>query len=180
VTVERSADGASALSDGVVLLRPSDERDLDAIAAGMADPDVVRWLSPEPGSAGEVLSLNRERAAAGSPTFSICALDDRCLGLAWLNRDAADPAVGSVGYWLLPEARGRGLATRAVGLVVAWAREPGAIRRLRLVTAAGTLPSRAVANRAGFREAERRRRTEGDRTEEELVVYVRDLVAPTD
>ena len=165
------SEAPGALTDGVVALRTPDERDLDAIAAGIADPDVVRWLGPPPGTAQDVLLLNRGRATAGSPTFCVCEGDDRCVGLAWLNRDDADPAAGGVGYWLLPEARGRGLATRAVRLVVAWAR--GAmIPRLRLVTAVDNAHSRAVAERCGFREADRRRRTDPDGRTEDQIVYI--------
>jgi RimJ/RimL family protein N-acetyltransferase len=160
-------------TDGVVKLRTPGEHDLDAIAAGIVDPDVVRWLGSAPGTARDVLLLNRRRAAAGSPTFCVCEGDDRCVGLAWLNRDDADPSAGSVGYWLLPEAPSRGVATRAVRLVVAWARAD-AIRLLRLVTGAGNAPSRAVADRAGFREAGRRTRATPGARDDELVVYVLD------
>jgi RimJ/RimL family protein N-acetyltransferase len=168
--VRRPADG---LSDGVVTLRSPDDEDLDAIAVGIRDPDVVRWLGPPEGSAMDVLALNRRRAAAGSPTFCVCEGGDRCVGLAWLNRDDADRSAGSVGYWLLPEARGRGIATRAVRLLVAWTRSHG-IRLVRLVTAADNASSRAVADRAGFREVERRRRDEPDGPDGEVVVYVLD------
>jgi RimJ/RimL family protein N-acetyltransferase len=169
------------LSDGVVHLRGPDERDLDCIAAGIVDPEVVRWLGPLPGSAEDVLALNRVRAAGGSPTFTICERDgDRCVGFAWLNRNDEDPKTGSIGYWLLPGARGRGLATRAVKLVVGWAGESGGVRRLRLVTATGNHRSRAVAARAGFQQAELRPRTITNGQDEELVVYVREAPAATD
>ena len=164
---------ADSLTDGIITLRTPVEHDLDAIAAGIADPDVVRWLGPAEGTAQDVFSLNRRRAAAGSPTFCVCESDDRCVGLVWVNRDDPDPSTGSVGYWLLPDARGRGIATRAVRLVVAWARGHE-IRRIRLVTAADNTTSRAVADRAGFRELERRRRTEPDGADVDLVVYVLD------
>ena len=123
--------------------------------------------------------MNRRRAAAGSPTFCVCEGGDRCVGLVWLNRDDADPSAGSVGHWLLPEGRGRGIATRAVRLVVAWARGHE-IRRLRLVTAADNAASRAVADRAGFREVERRRRSEPNGADVELVGYVLDEPPRTD
>ena len=44
------------LSDGVVTLRRPEDRDLDAIAAGIRDPDVVRWIGPPEGSAVEVMA----------------------------------------------------------------------------------------------------------------------------
>jgi RimJ/RimL family protein N-acetyltransferase len=163
------------LTDGVVTLREADERDLDAIQVGIHDPDVVRWIGPPHGTAADTLALNRRRADAGSPTLCICeGGSDACLGLVWLNRDDADPASGAIGYMLLPAARGHGLATRAVMLLADWARQSGGVRSLRLVAAAANERSRAVAERAGFREVERRRRPRADGDEEEDVVYVRD------
>lgn len=164
----------SSLTDGVVNLRPPGAQDLDAIQAGIEDPDVVRWIGPPHGNSAETHALNERRAAAGSPTFCVCEREDRCIGLAWLNRDDDDASAGSVGYFLLPDARGRGLATRAVRLLAAWARGPGGVRHLRLVTAADNAASRAVASRAGFRESERSWRTDADGRTEEHVVYILD------
>ena len=164
-------EAPETLGDGVVWLRTAQVRDLDAIGAGIVDPDVARWFGPPEGSAADLLALNRRRAAAGSPTFCVCESDDRCVGLAWMNRSPDDKASGSIGYWLLPEARGRGLATRAVRLIADWARRQGGIERLRIVVAADNAASRAVAERSGFREVERRLVTAAGRTEEH-VVYV--------
>jgi RimJ/RimL family protein N-acetyltransferase len=144
------------LSDGIVSLRAADERDLGAIEAAIADPAVVRWIGPPDGSAADTLALNRRRAAAGSPTFCVCQDDDRCVGLVWLNRGHDDASSGAIGYWLLPEVRGRGLAARSVRLLAGWARSSGGVARLRIVVDAENAASRAVAERAGFHESERR------------------------
>jgi len=67
---------------------------------------VVRWFGP-PDSARGLLELNRSRWAQGTgATFSICDADDACLGRVWVN--LAGSGRGSVGYWLLPEAREKG------------------------------------------------------------------------
>ncbi|HEX5012912.1 MAG TPA: GNAT family N-acetyltransferase [Candidatus Limnocylindrales bacterium] len=160
------------LSDGVVRLRTAEERDTEAIAAGIVDPDVVRWIGPPEGSAADVLALNRRRAARGSPTFCVCEGDDRCVGLVWMNRNADDPSSGSIGYWLLPAARGRGLATRAVRLLAAWAQGPGSVVRLRITADADNAASRAVAERSGFREFERRVRVDAAGRGAQHVVYI--------
>ena len=138
------------LTDGIVTLRPPDERDLTAIDLGIHDPDVVRWFGQPASSATDVLAENRRRWADGSPTFSICELDDVCVGHVWVNVSAKDAAVGYVGYWLLPNARGRGLATRAVRLLSAWAVTDLGLA-LRLVTEDGNERSQRVAQRSGFR-----------------------------
>jgi len=138
------------LSDGVVNLRPPDERDLTAIDLGIHDPDVVRWFGQPDSSAMEVLILNRRRWADGSPTFAICETDGACVGHVWVNVRTDDSSSGSVGYWLLPMARGRGLATRAVRLISSWAVSDLGIKRLRLVTEPANERSQHVAERSGF------------------------------
>lgn len=140
------------LTDGSVTLRASEPRDLPAIDAGIHDPDVVRWIGPPEGSAVEVLALNRQRWASGSPTLSICERGGECVGLMWVNVREADPTTGSIGYWLLPSARGRGLATRAVRLLSGWAARDLGVTNLRLTTEPENQRSRRVAQRSGFRE----------------------------
>jgi [ribosomal protein S5]-alanine N-acetyltransferase len=140
------------LTDGVVILRASEPADLPAIDAGIHDPDVIRWIGPPEGSAIDVLALNQRRWAGGSPTLSICTPDGSCVGLAWVNVRGTDPSTGALGYWLLPRARGRGLATRAVRLLSAWAARDLGMTNLRIVVEPENLGSRGVAERSGFRQ----------------------------
>ena len=139
------------LGDGVIGLRPADERDLPAIEAGIHDADVLRWIGPPEATPEGVLVLNRERWAAGSPTFAIHEADAVCVGLVWINRRPEDPSVGYVGYWLLPEVRGRGLATRAVRLISEWALRELGTASLAITVDVANARSQAVAERSGFR-----------------------------
>ena len=139
------------LTDGRVLLRGTEDRDLPAIEAGIHDPDVVRWIGPPEPSARHVIVRNEARWADGSPTLSICELDGTCVGLVWLGLRETDRSAGYVGYWLLPAARGRGLATSAVRLISTWAIDELGIANLRLTTAPSNVRSQRVAERSGFR-----------------------------
>ncbi len=97
------------LSDGIISLRPPEERDLSAIERGINDPDVIRWFGRPTESAEELLELNQRRWNDDeSATFAICEVADPCVGHVWVN--LVDARRGFVGYWLLAEARGRGLA----------------------------------------------------------------------
>jgi RimJ/RimL family protein N-acetyltransferase len=138
------------LTDGSVLLRASEALDLMAIDAGIHDPDVIRWIGPTEDSAIDVIGLNRKRWASGSPTLSICERDGTCVGLVWVNVREADQTTGWVGYWLLPRARGQGLATKAVRLVSGWALREMGVTKLRLTTEPENERSRRVAERSGF------------------------------
>jgi ribosomal-protein-alanine N-acetyltransferase len=138
------------LSDGTVTLRLPEERDLEAMERGINDPEVVRWFGQPELPATEISELNRERWRSGwGATFAIYETDDRCVGYVWVN--LSKPRKGSIGYSLLPEARGRGLATRSVRLVARWAFDELGLARLALHTEPRNEASRRVAERCGFR-----------------------------
>ncbi len=84
----------------------------------------------------------------------------------WINRAT------SVGYWLAPASRGRGLVTAAVRALADHAFGPWALERVELEAAVGNVRSRAVAERLGFREEGVRRHAErvGERWLD-IVVY---------
>jgi [ribosomal protein S5]-alanine N-acetyltransferase len=137
------------LCDGVVVLRPPDERDLPAIERGIRDPGVVRSFGRSTRSAQQVLELNRSRWAEGdAATFAICDPAEHCVGHVFVNLTTSRRA--GIGYWLLPEARGKGLATRAVRLASRWALTDPGLTRLGLFAEPSNVPSQRVAERAGF------------------------------
>jgi RimJ/RimL family protein N-acetyltransferase len=140
---------APRLDDGVVTLRLPGERDLAAIERGIRDPDVIRAFGHPTLSAEQVLELNRGRWDRGeAATFAICDEAGDCLGHVFVNLSA--DRRGSVGYWVLPEARGKGLATRAVRLVCRWALRDVGLGRLGLLTEPTNLHSLRVGERSGF------------------------------
>jgi RimJ/RimL family protein N-acetyltransferase len=137
------------LSDGVVTLRLPEERDLAAIERGIRDREVIRSFGHPTLSAEELLELNRRRwDDSEAATFAICHAADVCVGHVFVN--LADAGRGSIGYWLLPEARGKGLASRAVRLVSQWALHDLCLVRLGLSTEPSNRLSQRVAERSGF------------------------------
>jgi len=144
------------LADEVVLLRLPGEADAAAIAAACRDPEIARWIPvPVPYTPADarsfVAGVGDGWAAGTDLTF---AIEERASGaLAGMIglHVAGAPGRVSVGYWLAPGARGRGLATRAVRLLAAWAFADPALERLELMTRVGNEASGRVALRAGFR-----------------------------
>jgi RimJ/RimL family protein N-acetyltransferase len=137
------------LSDGSVTLRAPEERDLAAIERAIRDPDVIRSFGRSALSAEELLQLNQRRWRDGeAATFAICDVAGACIGHVFVN--LANASRGSIGYWLLPEARGKGLASRAVRLVSRWALHDLGLARLGLLTEPSNDHSQRVAIRAGF------------------------------
>jgi [ribosomal protein S5]-alanine N-acetyltransferase len=137
------------LTDAVVELRPIDKRDLETIRRASHDPEIRRrfGLLARP---DEYFDRYRhlERAGEGA-AFAICDLGGEGLGIATVeNRQAGRVELG---YWLLPEGRGRGRATRALRLVSRWALNQPGVARLELATAPDNAASQRVAERSGFR-----------------------------
>jgi ribosomal-protein-alanine N-acetyltransferase len=130
------------------MLRPPEERDLTAIERGIRDPDVIRSFGRPTLSPEQLLELNQRRWDEGeAATFAICEAG-LCVGHVFVN--LAGAGRGTVGYWLLPEARGKGVASHAVKLVSRWALQDLGLARLGLLTEPSNAHSVRVAERCGF------------------------------
>ncbi|MFV0461718.1 MAG: GNAT family N-acetyltransferase [Nostocoides sp.] len=143
-----------------VVLRAWNEGD-----QGAAQPmDIPGHFMPD-GAAPNQLTFaswlleRRERAAAGT-CVQWCIADkatDQAYGsvLIFSNHAVIDPPGAELGYFLVPAARGRGLATEAARLAIGHAFEPERdggleLSRLTAVTAADNTASNAVLQRLGF------------------------------
>jgi ribosomal-protein-alanine N-acetyltransferase len=137
------------LGDGVVTLRAWSVADADWYADSVRDPEVQRFTTDPP-------TLTAADVAA-----AITALPDQPEQVAHLVADAVTgerlgnialtcrDGVGDVSYWVAADARGRGVATRALTLL-ADARAQLGLSELRLWTHAANTASQRVAERAGF------------------------------
>jgi RimJ/RimL family protein N-acetyltransferase len=157
--------GAAAevvLSDGVVTLRPWRPEDAAAVFEACQDPEIGRHTYiPQPyelAHAEGFIAMCLEAAATGSTAAGFAIVDadtDRVLGS--MSRPPLDGHRASFGYWLAPWARGRGVATRALRLMVDWTIATTDAIRLELYTDTDNPASGMVAERAGFvREGIRR------------------------
>ena len=76
------------------------------------------------------------------------------LGNIAVVRAPTKPQTAEVMYWLAPQGRGRGVATQALQLIVAWAFNTLHVEQILLQTHVDNIPSQRVAERVGFREME--------------------------
>jgi RimJ/RimL family protein N-acetyltransferase len=142
-----------SLTDGVITLRRWREEDAQTVVDCLdADPEITRWLDriPQPYTLENALAYVRgETPAAGGDTF---AITDAATGSVLGSIGASPPDDGGreVGYWLRADARGRGLATRALALIAAWSFEHHGLARVQLRVDPENLASCRVAERAGF------------------------------
>jgi RimJ/RimL family protein N-acetyltransferase len=105
----------------VIVLRLRREEDVPLIAAASRDPETVRRLEDEPmTSEREITAVARAeeqwRTGTGAPFVIVDAADDRALGL--VNLQLGEEATLAVSVF--PDARGRGIAPRALRLAAGW------------------------------------------------------------
>jgi RimJ/RimL family protein N-acetyltransferase len=146
------------LSDGVVTLRPWEPDDAPALAAGWEMPDLQRWTAV-PDLRGEhearrwIEGTPMLREGGRSLDLLITDADDHRplgeVGLTGFGRQGGRDA--EVGWWVLEEERGRGVATRAVDLLTTWALGPPLhVDELIAWVDRENPASEKVAERAGF------------------------------
>jgi len=141
-------------------LRPWDADDDTDVAdwlRGVSDPDFQRWNTPlrpitDLIGARNSLRSRAEGAEDGvSASFRVMdAADGTTLGHVGVNDIDHVIRIARVGYWTLPEARGRHVATRALTLAAHWALTDLGLHRLELGHALGHHASCRVAERCGF------------------------------
>ncbi|MEU3791938.1 GNAT family N-acetyltransferase [Streptomyces fructofermentans] len=141
-------------------LRPWDAAaaaDLDAWLRGYADPEFQRWNTPlkpvdDLDAARESLAARVKAAEEGTGfSFRVTEADSgTTLGHVGVNDIDHVVRVARVGYWTLPEARGRHVATHALALAVRWAFEELGLHRVELGHALGHDASCRIAERCGF------------------------------
>jgi RimJ/RimL family protein N-acetyltransferase len=138
------------LRDGPLTLRPWREGDVPAIVAACQDPELLRWLPliPRPYTREHAQAFVGDRLD-GPYSFAI-EEDGRLAGSIALRVDEFN-ASGNLGYWCAPEARGRGVATRALRMLCRYGFDELGLERLELVTDPDNVGSQRVAEKVGFR-----------------------------
>ncbi len=143
------------LRHGNVVLRDWREDDAPDLEPICGDPDVcqftsIPWTFTEPAardwirrlrarrSAGECLALAITRAGDGAALGNV-----NLLGFSDHGRGAA------LGYWLMPAARGQGLALAAAELLCGWGFEEMNLARIELAILPHNVASHRVAERLG-------------------------------
>jgi GNAT superfamily N-acetyltransferase len=117
------------LTDGAVLLRRWRDDDLDCVRAAAQDPRISESTTvPAPFSVGAGRAFLRRQ---------------------WSRADNGEGLSLAIA-WLIPSARGRGLATRAAGLVAEWALDVAGIVRVEAWVEPDNLASQRVLTAAAF------------------------------
>jgi [ribosomal protein S5]-alanine N-acetyltransferase len=158
------------LADGDLVVRPIEERDAEAYGRAFRDdPDLGRliglpedpdeqWIREAPGRSRDAAKEGRaiELAITAAGTGQL-------LGSLLLHHFAWQHRRCELGYWLVPSARGRGIATAAVSLVLGWLFGELGLLRVETATTTENVASQALARRVGFIEEALQRRRDVER-----------------
>jgi RimJ/RimL family protein N-acetyltransferase len=146
----------SPLSDGVVRLRPVVCGDRNGFEGLVADPAVRRFTrvpqAPRDGFAAEWL----DRYIAGWTTGDRAgfAIERQAevgfAGFACVVNYSAEASEGELGYIVARDARGEGVATRALRLLAGWALGSAGLLRAELIIDVDNAASLAVAEKVRF------------------------------
>lgn len=136
---------------------PESEADVATWLRGLSDPEFQRWNTPvkivrDLDSARDSLRSRAEAVADGT-AVAFCVTDaatGTTLGHIGVNDINHVIRVGIVGYWVLPEARGHQVATRALALAARYAFGAVRLHRVELGHALGHDASCRIAERCGF------------------------------
>jgi RimJ/RimL family protein N-acetyltransferase len=143
------------LGDEEIALRRFSERDVDVLTSALQDPEIPRWTGvPDPYTRGHAIHfVTSWPAEAGELSLAIRdAADDRLLGSIGVRVDDAR-RIAELGYWVAAEARGRGVASRAIELVTGWAHDELGVERVDVYVDSGNVASLRAAEKAGLRRA---------------------------
>lgn len=146
------------LTDGIIAVRPWRKSDVPQRFEGFSDPLCLRfsWPLVEPFTEAHVLGRfdEEEESRLRGEDLNFAVVDatdpDHVWGGASVHEVDLDQARAAVGYWLVPDVRGRGVATRTLRLLAGWTFDRLAVARLELTCAPDNDASRRVAERCGF------------------------------
>lgn len=141
------------LTAGELILRPWSPMDVGRLVEAYSDPAIQRWHVRSMNEA-EAFEWVTERSHRWTAETGVdWAVVDRDLVIGRVGFRALDltEGRGEAAYWVLPSARGRGVAVRALRAATAWMFTRVGFHRLELMHSPDNEASCRVAHRAGYR-----------------------------
>jgi RimJ/RimL family protein N-acetyltransferase len=137
-----------------LLVRPWRVEDVDAVRAAGQDPEIARWIHlAQPFGAEQAAAYLSTAMAEGRDGVSVSfAIVDRVDGelLGAVTRFGPDGHGATIGLWLAPGARGRGVGTRVCRLVIDQTFATTRAARIDCYIEVGNEPSMRMVERVGF------------------------------
>ena len=138
--------------DGGLTLRPWQQSDVPTLVRAYADPGIHQWHARSMTLAEAELWIDHELDRWGQELGSSWAItrEGSVLGRVGIGGVSLEEARAGVTYWVLPEVRGRGVASQALEAVADWAFGSVGFHRLELDHSTQNPASCRVATKAGF------------------------------
>ena len=145
-----SAHPQPVLGDGALRLRPWAAADVPGLVSASQDPEIQRWHARSMSEQEASAWVAAARSAWAGESAASWAVDDEgsLAGRMTLSVDMIE-GTAVAACWTIAPARGRGVATAALGLAASWAFGVG-VHRIELEHSTLNEPSCRVAHRAGF------------------------------
>jgi RimJ/RimL family protein N-acetyltransferase len=141
-------------TDQGLLLRPWEPADAAAFLSAYEDVETRRWHTRRPNTEAQVLewfgAYRLEWAWEKGGHWAVARDDGEVLGRIALRGFDFDDGNAAVAYWVLPAARGAGVATSAVMALSTWALDEVGFHRLELDHSTRNQASCRVATKCGF------------------------------
>ena len=143
------------LSGGLgLLLRPWEPGDAPAFLAACQDDEIRRWHTRRPLTEAHVqewfTAYHRDWECEKGGHWAIALDDGEVRGRIALRAFDFDDGIAGVTYWVLPAARGVGVATCAVRALSVWALQEIGFHRLELDHSTRNPASCRVATKSGY------------------------------
>ncbi|GGY08311.1 GNAT family N-acetyltransferase [Streptomyces anandii] len=139
---------------GSLLLRPWEEADAPAFLSAYQDDEIRRWHTRRPASEAEALewfhAYRQDWKREKGGHWAITRDGEEVLGRLALRGLDLDDGVAEVAYWVLPAARGAGVATHGLAALTAWALNEIGFHRLELDHSTRNHASCRVATKSGY------------------------------
>jgi [ribosomal protein S5]-alanine N-acetyltransferase len=133
-------------------VRPWQPSDVPGVVAAYRNPEIQKWHSrtmTDDEALEWVASWPLKWVAETHASWAV-AEGDRLVGrIAFHDLDFTDGA-GQVAYWVLPNARGRNIAARALIAATGWMFATAGFHRMELFHSTRNDPSCRVADKAGY------------------------------
>ncbi|MFF4950909.1 GNAT family N-acetyltransferase [Streptomyces chattanoogensis] len=154
-TLCAAAQPSLASCDGELLLRPWAGDDAAVLLAAYQDSVIQRWsvrrLRSREDAAEWIAVWGREWQRESSAHWAVARADDGAVvGRVSLRRMDLLHGLGDCAYWVLPQARGKGIAPRSLATLADWAFDEAGFHRLELMHSDRNEASCRVAAKAGF------------------------------
>lgn len=136
-----------------LVLRPWEIADASVVLKAFSCPDIQRWhvrtMADTDESLAWILGWPLRWDAETDASWAITS-SGRVLGQIGLRTISLFEASAQLSYWVLPSARGAGIAWRAARLLSQWCFDTLLLNRLFLLHSTANLASCRVAERASF------------------------------